>query len=133
MKTKNFQLKDSFSEFKNYYAVLGIRNYVPIEKVKKVYRQLAQLLYPDEDSLDSSINNFVKINEAYHTLGNPKKKIDYDRFLMIKDRNIPLLVIYTDVNKAGYWRPGLEHAIKLGITLMRYTPTQQELMKMHSL
>ncbi len=131
MKTKKFQLKDSFSEFKNYYAVLGIPNYAPIEQVKKAFKQLALYTFP-EDSLDSSIDLFVKFNEAYNVIGDPKRKDCYDSFLMLKDKNAPLLIAYSVTDEGGWWHPGLEHAVKAGSKLIRHLPTQRELIEMRS-
>ena len=131
MKTNNFQLKDSFSEFKNYYAVLGIPNYAPIEQVKRVFKQLALYTFP-EDSFDSSIKLFVKFNEAYNVIGDPKRKDCYDSFLMVKDKNAPLLIAYSDVDKDGLWHPGLEHEVKAGTKIIRHKPTLRETLEEHS-
>lgn len=59
----------------DYYAILGVPKSADIGQIKKNYRQLAKRYHPDRAG-DSG--HIVLINEAYATLKDPKKRVEYD-------------------------------------------------------
>ena len=54
----------------NYYDVLGVEKNADSESIKKAYKKLAKKYHPDlnPEDVESSEEQFKKINEAYHVL-----------------------------------------------------------------
>ncbi len=63
---------------KDYYEILGVSKDASQKEIKKAFRRLAQKYHPDKKGGDTK--KFQKINEAYQTLSNEKKRNMYDRF-----------------------------------------------------
>ena len=56
-------------EFKDYYALLGIRKNASTEEIRKAYRRLATKYHPDKNPGDKTAENkFKEINEAKEVL-----------------------------------------------------------------
>ena len=69
-------------EFKDYYAMLGVKKDASPEEIKKSYRRLARQHHPDlhpEKQKAQAGEKFKEINEAYEVLSDPDKKSKYDR------------------------------------------------------
>lgn len=65
----------------DYYSILGISKNATQEEIKKAYRNLAFKYHPDRNPDDKQAEEkFKKISEAYDTLGDEKKRAEYDRF-----------------------------------------------------
>ena len=63
----------------DYYAVLGVPEDASDQKIKKTYRALAVKYHPDKNSGDKKAEEkFKGISEAYYTLGDPKRRKEYD-------------------------------------------------------
>ena len=63
----------------DYYKVLGVPKTASAEEIKKAYRKLAKKYHPDANGGDKTAEQeFIKVNEAYDTLGNEKKRKEYD-------------------------------------------------------
>lgn len=63
------------------YSVLGLERTASHDDIKKAYRRLSKEWHPDKHKGDKDAEaKFKEINEAYETLGDPKKKDMYDRF-----------------------------------------------------
>lgn len=60
-----------------YYSLLEVPKTASMEQIKQAYRRKALQTHPDKGG-DSEV--FKKINEAYETLSDPKKRDLYDRF-----------------------------------------------------
>lgn len=58
---------------KNYYQILGLRNCVPLDQIKKAYRSLALHHHPDRGGDQEKMK---EINEAYDFM--VKNKDSYD-------------------------------------------------------
>ncbi|MFA5141111.1 MAG: DnaJ C-terminal domain-containing protein [Elusimicrobiota bacterium] len=69
-------------EYKDYYAVLGVKKDAAAEEIKQAYRRLAKQhhpdLNPDQDKAQATAK-FKEINEAYEALSDPQKKAKYDQ------------------------------------------------------
>jgi len=68
-------------EYKDYYAVLGIKKEASAEEIKQAYRRLAKQHHPDlhpERGKAQAADKFKEINEAYQVLSDPEKKGKYD-------------------------------------------------------
>lgn len=74
---------------KDYYYILGLKKEASIEDVKKAYRKLSLKFHPDKNDGDAFFaDRFREINEAYETLSNRLKRIQYDtNFKDNKDTN----------------------------------------------
>ncbi len=63
---------------KNYYEILGIEKTASKDEVKKAFRKLAAKYHPDKKTGDEA--KFKEISEAYATLGDDKKRAEYDTY-----------------------------------------------------
>ena len=60
---------------KDYYQILGVSEGISQEDLKKTYRKLSKQHHPDRGGDE---NKFKEISEAYDTLGDTKKRQEYD-------------------------------------------------------
>jgi len=63
---------------KDYYKTLGVDKNASQEEIKKAFRKKAHEYHPDKKTGDEA--KFKEANEAYQTLGDEKKKAQYDQF-----------------------------------------------------
>jgi len=69
------------TDFKDYYAVLGVAKTADTKEVKKAYRRLARKYHPDLNPGDRTAEaKFKEVSEAYEVLSDPEKRQQYDRF-----------------------------------------------------
>ena len=81
-----------------YYEVLGVRVDAPVEEIKKAYRRLALELHPDkllrngmtEEELAAATALFLRVQEAYDTLGDADKRNQYDLKLSGVQYDVPV-------------------------------------------
>jgi molecular chaperone DnaJ len=59
----------------NYYETLGVNENATSDEIKKTYRKLALEHHPDKGGDEEK---FKKISEAYYTLGDDAKRMQYD-------------------------------------------------------
>jgi molecular chaperone DnaJ len=59
----------------NFYKVLGVNENATQDEIKKTYRKLAVEHHPDKGGSEET---FKKISEAYDTIGDEKKRTEYD-------------------------------------------------------
>ncbi len=62
---------------KDPYIILGVDKSASDQDIKKAYRKLAKENHPDK--VNGNEEKFKEIADAYETLGNPKKKAQYDQ------------------------------------------------------
>ena len=71
----------SSSEFKDYYAILGIKKTASADEIKKKFRQLALKYHPDRNQGNKAAEaRFKQIGEAYDVLSDEDKRAQYDTF-----------------------------------------------------
>ncbi len=65
----------------NYYDILGVPRNADQKEIKKSYRNLAMKHHPDKAQKPQETDQMEKINVAYETLSDPKKRQAYDHEL----------------------------------------------------
>lgn len=69
------------TDFKDYYAILGVSKTATPEEIKRTYRKLARKYHPDLNPGDKDAETkFKELNEANEVLSDPEKRQKYDRF-----------------------------------------------------
>ncbi|MBW4644197.1 MAG: DnaJ domain-containing protein [Goleter apudmare HA4340-LM2] len=69
------------TDFKDYYAILGISKTASPEEIKQAFRKLARKFHPDVNPNNKQAEaRFKEINEAYEVLSDPDKRKKYDQF-----------------------------------------------------
>ena len=61
---------------KDYYSILGVDRHATQDEIKKAFRKLSMKYHPDKNNGDDTM--FKEINEAYSTIGDEKKRREYD-------------------------------------------------------
>jgi curved DNA-binding protein len=69
------------TDFKDYYAVLGVGRSASVDDIKKAFRKLARQYHPDVNPGDKAAEaRFKEVSEAYEVLSDPEKRQKYDQF-----------------------------------------------------
>ncbi|NDJ54839.1 MAG: J domain-containing protein [Chloroflexi bacterium] len=75
---------------RNYYDILDIDRAASQDAIKQKYRWWAKVFHPDRfqalTDKEQAAEQLKRINEAYATLSDPKKRADYDRRLEAQDQ-----------------------------------------------
>jgi DnaJ-class molecular chaperone with C-terminal Zn finger domain len=70
---------------KDYYKILGVNKNATSSEIKKAYRELAKKYHPDKNKGNiEAEEKFKEIQEAYDTLGDEKKRKEYDNPMFSK-------------------------------------------------
>jgi hypothetical protein len=96
----------------NYYLLLGLHPSASVIDIRRAYRELSKRYHPDTTELPAAVATpkFQQINEAYATLSNPERRLNYDikigysRFGVIQappDLHHPTASAY-DYSKSAY-------------------------------
>jgi molecular chaperone DnaJ len=64
---------------RGYYAILGVSQDANFQEIKKSYRKLAKKYHPDRNKSAHAEETIKKINEAFETLSDRRKRKQYDR------------------------------------------------------
>jgi curved DNA-binding protein len=71
----------SSTEFKDYYAILGVKKTTEAIEIKQKFRQLALRYHPDRNQGNKAAEaKFKEISEAYDVLSDQDKRVEYDGF-----------------------------------------------------
>lgn len=99
----------------NFYEILGVPNTADQKTIRAAYKRLAMKYHPDRNPTDIQAEEiFKRVNEAYHTLSDPLRKLNYDT-------RITLLPLYAAAEyeremkrrRYWYWRKYQEQTYKL--------------------
>jgi curved DNA-binding protein CbpA len=63
----------------DYYQVLQLSPDATVDEVHKAYRSLAMRFHPDRNSTPEAAQTMAIINEAYSVIGDPSRRLVYDR------------------------------------------------------
>jgi len=78
----------SSTEFKDYYAVLGVPKIADASEIKQKFRKLALKYHPDRNQGNKAAEaKFKEISEAYDVLSDRDKRAKYDRFGQYWEQN----------------------------------------------
>jgi curved DNA-binding protein len=69
------------TDFKDYYAILGVNKTASADEIKKSFRRLARKYHPDMNPGDKQAEaRFKEVSEAYEVLSDSEKRQKYDQF-----------------------------------------------------
>jgi curved DNA-binding protein len=69
------------TNYKDYYAILGVSKAADADEIKKAFRRLARKYHPDMNPGDRQAEaKFKEVNEAHEVLSDPENRRKYDQF-----------------------------------------------------
>jgi len=77
----------------DYYDLLGLDSKASPEEIRDAYFEIVRFAHPDTNPQPDATESFLKIQEAYEVLRDPKKRRAYDRHLPASENPEPMLKI----------------------------------------
>ncbi|AUB39073.1 cbpA, curved DNA-binding protein [Nostoc flagelliforme CCNUN1] len=69
------------TDFKDYYAILGVSKTATQDEIKQAFRKLARKYHPDVNPNNKQAEaRFKEVSEAYEVVSDPDKRKKYDQF-----------------------------------------------------
>ncbi|WP_145560576.1 curved DNA-binding protein [Yersinia mollaretii] len=72
-------------EFKDYYAVMGLKPTASLKEIKTAYRKLARKYHPDVSDEPDAESKFKEVAEAYEVLKDAERRAEYDELRLHRD------------------------------------------------
>lgn len=75
-------INDTVATQMSFYDLLGIPKSGTLPEIKQAYKQLARKYHPDvspPDRMEEYTQRFIRVQEAYETLSDPRTRALYDR------------------------------------------------------
>ncbi|CAA3002422.1 Hypothetical predicted protein [Olea europaea subsp. europaea] len=88
-----------FSDPATLYDLLGIPETGTLLEIKQAYKQLARKYHPDvspHDRVEEYTKMFIRVQEAYETLSDPRRRALYDRDMLRESTWLSLLVGFSN-------------------------------------
>lgn len=63
---------------KGYYRELGVHRTASPHEIRQAFRERAKVLHPDQGELGEDDSRFKRLAEAYETLRDPRRRLQYD-------------------------------------------------------
>jgi Ca-activated chloride channel family protein len=79
----------------NYYARLGVSKTATLDEIMRAYRRAARQFHPDTNKNAGAEELFLLVQEAYDTLSNGKRRVEYDATLPADLQTPPALMVNT--------------------------------------
>ncbi|KAL4271444.1 hypothetical protein GQ457_13G029540 [Hibiscus cannabinus] len=89
IKFGSFKIRAKIGEARketSFYDMLGISEKGTLPEIKQAYKQLARKYHPDvspPDRVEEYTERFIRVQEAYETLSDPRRKALYDKDLAL--------------------------------------------------
>ena len=75
---------------RNHYQILGVDFFSSRETIKEAYKEAVLRFHPDKNTTPDAAEEFLAIQQAYETLGDSIKKVNYDAALSIENAAVPI-------------------------------------------
>ncbi|MDY7002867.1 MAG: J domain-containing protein [Cyanobacteriota bacterium] len=92
----------------SYYSLLGLHPKASNQEIRRAYRELSKRYHPDTTEMPKAIATakFQQINEAYATLVNSEKRLEYDQKIRrLYVDNLSQRVNFNYRNSSAYLEP----------------------------
>ena len=66
-------------DYKDYYAIMGVKEDATQDEIRRAYRKLARKYHPDVSQEAGAEAKFKELGEAYEVLKSPEKRAAYDQ------------------------------------------------------
>ena len=83
----------------DFYSLLGIPYDATPDEIRSAYFELARLMHPDANPDPALKESFLRVQNAYETLSNPKRKSAYDASLPTNTRAGPRISVSVQYSK----------------------------------
>jgi molecular chaperone DnaJ len=77
---EEFRKLKQYSNFPDYYKVLGISKYATQNEIKSQFRRLAKEWHPDKNPDPKTKEKMAEINKAYEVLSDKERRSNYDKY-----------------------------------------------------
>jgi outer membrane protein OmpA-like peptidoglycan-associated protein len=72
---------------KGYYRELGVHRTASAEEIRIAFRERAKLVHPDQGAASAGDGRFKRLSEAYDTLKDPRRRLQYDADGLAAEQN----------------------------------------------